>query len=274
MLDALCSLGLLLKQQNHYPLKEEVLPYVICDSEKSMRDILIHLGNIRHADKETIKDILRTGRSEHFSSRLSSESFWSHSISSLSSFQQSINNPLILDLLSQLSLCDQPAKLLDLGAGSDALANALINRWPHMDVVLFDLPKCAAVIEKQITSQSGISVICGDYNVDALGEDYDIIWASMSLYYAKDIVYVLSKIKQSLKPSGVFVSYHEALSHARTSPEKHICGRFLASISGNDVSFDDGFIANNMKQVGFKKIQSRTMDTVFGAMRLDICYLC
>ena len=37
-----------------------------------------------------------------------------------------------------------------------------------------------------------------------------------------------------------------------------------------DVSFDQGFIADSMLRVGFKSVRSRTVDTDWGPMDLDI----
>jgi hypothetical protein len=39
---------------------------------------------------------------------------------------------------------------------------------------------------------------------------------------------------------------------------------------GQDMCFDQGFIADSMLQVGFKSIRSRTLDMPMGPMDLDI----
>jgi demethylspheroidene O-methyltransferase len=94
----------------------------------------------------------------------------------------------------------------------------------------------------------------------------------MSLYYAKDLNLLLSNLKAALRKSGMLVSLHEELTDARTSPEYHVVGRFFPALNGNNVSFGRGDIADMMRSVGFTKVISRTIHTLYGPMDLDIAY--
>ncbi len=42
------------------------------------------------------------------------------------------------------------------------------------------------------------------------------------------------------------------------------------ALMGQDMGFDQGFIADSMLRVGFKSVRSRTIDTPMGPMDLDI----
>ena len=94
----------------------------------------------------------------------------------------------------------------------------------------------------------------------------------MSLYYAKDINMLLSNLKAALCKNGMLVSLHEGLTDARTSPEYHVVGRFFPALNGNNVSFGRGDIADTMRSVGFNKVISRTIHTLYGPIDLDIAY--
>jgi hypothetical protein len=42
------------------------------------------------------------------------------------------------------------------------------------------------------------------------------------------------------------------------------------ALTGMDMGFDQGFIADSMLRVGFESVHSRTLDTPMGPMDLDI----
>lgn len=50
-------------------------------------------------------------------------------------------------------------------------------------------------------------------------------------------------------------------------------GRLIPSITGNNVSFNQRYIANAMLDNGFKQVISRTIETNFGPMDIDIGYV-
>lgn len=272
LLNGLCSLGILKKENAFFQLEKRVEPYLVSHSRYSMRDMLLHLSNVKHTDNDKVKEILKTGRSDHIAANFRNETFWKNSQSCLYSFHNSINNDTVMDILRNLPEWDGLTSLLDLGAGSESLCQAIHKEKSTVQTTLFDLPSCTNTIKKRLTDTSSIRVLSGDFNIDDIGKDYDIIWASMSLYYAKDLNNVLMKIKQSLNKGGIFLSFHEALREERTLPESHITGRFLPSISGSDLSFDDGVIANQLKTAGFARITSRHVSMPIGDMRLDIAY--
>ncbi|EJW11074.1 O-methyltransferase [Rhodovulum sp. PH10] len=86
-------------------------------------------------------------------------------------------------------------RLLDLGAGSEVLATTVAARRPDLSVVILDLPEPAGRIKAAVAESEArerISVIAGDYDTVDLGHGYDLIVASMTLYYAKNLVAVPS----------------------------------------------------------------------------------
>ena len=83
---------------------------------------------------------------------------------------------------------------------------------------------------------------------------------------------LLSNLKAALCKNGMLVSLHEGLTDARTSPEYHVGGRFFPTLNGNNVSFGRGDIADTMRSVGFNKVISRTIHTLYGPIDLDIAY--
>jgi hypothetical protein len=270
LLNALCGLNILTKNSEKYHTNAVISPYLISDSDYSMRDMLLHLSEVKHSDGDTIKHILRTNQSTHLASTIKGSDFWEKQLRSLYSFHSSIGSHIALTALQNLPEWLHTTSILDLGAGSECLSQAIFNKRPDIHVTLFDLPKSTHHMRQRLPVQSPTRIIAGDFTIDSLGGPYHIIWASMSLYYAKNICVLLRKIKQSLEKGGVFISFHEDLDKDRVLPERHATGRFLPAISGNDLSFSAGYIANAMRSTGFLYVESKVVSTPMGDMRLDI----
>ncbi len=114
-----------------------------------------------------------------------------------------------------------------------------------------------------------VAVIAGDFNDTEWGGGYGVIWASLTLSCARDLVALLAKARQTLAPGGVFVSLHEGLTAERTQPETHVVGRLAAALHGQGRSFDPGTIAAALSAAGFARVDSRDVATAFGPFRLD-----
>jgi SAM-dependent methyltransferase len=178
------------------------------------------------------------------------------------------------DITSQLPEFPSFKKMLDLGGGPGLIEIAIVSAHPSMVGVIFDKPAVLKVAEtfiKEYEMENRMEVLGGDYNHDSIGEGYDLIWASASLYFGKgDMDSLMKKIYGALNPSGVFISYHDGLTHERTKPDIMALSWTPTALIGQDMGFDQGFIADSMLRVGFKSVHSRTLDTPMGPMDLDI----
>lgn len=271
MLDAMCNQGFVEKESGIYRLSPHFEPFIISDSKRSMRTMLLHLSKVKHASNDDVINMLKTGNSKHLSSQFATADFWRKSIDNLRSFHLSMSVTTMTDLMQNLPEWPRVRRWLDLGAGSECLALSIMKNNNELDTSVFDLAPSAEEIQQKILG-TGINIIPGDYNIDAIGEDYDLIWSSMSLYYAKDLDVLLTKILLGLSPGGMFVSLHEGLTHERTLPEQHVLGRIIPALSGVNVSFDKGFIAERMRVVGFSRVESQMVKTPYGPMELDVGY--
>ena len=106
---------------------------------------------------------------------------------------------------------------------------------------------------------------------DAIDEEYDLIWASATLNFARhDLDTPVRKIYDALNPGGVFVSFSDGLSSERTKPENYVLSTLPSALMGQDMGIDQGVIADSMLRAGFKSVRSRTIDTPMMPMDLDI----
>jgi predicted TPR repeat methyltransferase len=182
--------------------------------------------------------------------------------------------PLVREIASKLPEFPNFQKMLDLGSGPGIYAIAIVSSHPSMKGVIFDRApqvKIARAFINGYEMEERIGTLVGDYNHDSIGEAYDLIWASATLYYGKhQMDLLMKKIFDALNPNGVFISFHEGLTQEQTKPGPHAILMTPMMLVGEDFCFDQGFLADLMLQAGFKSVSSRTLDTPYGPMDLDI----
>jgi predicted O-methyltransferase YrrM len=165
-------------------------------------------------------------------------------------------------------------RMLDLGGGSGLICIAIIAEHPNLKGVIFDLPEVLDVTKKFIAEyemEQRIELMPGNYFKDSFGSGYDLIWASMTLNFAKDqLSPLMSKIFTSLNSGGVFVNLNDGLTHENTKPETIVLNWFPPALMGKDYSVPKGLIANSMLEAGFKSVKSQSVQTHMGTMEIDV----
>lgn len=269
VLDALAAMDLLVKAGGRYRLADEAAPYLRADGERALRDLLTTLPRLRHGD---VAALLR-GKDAGTPLDMAAPDFWDRSALSLRAFHRGMGTEAMMAVLESLPEWPAARRFLDIGAGSETLALAVTERRPEMTATVADLPPMASRIAERLdaagTAGRRVAVIAGDVNDGEWGGGYDMIWASMTLYYARDLVAVLAKIRRSLAPGGVFASLHEGLTAERTRPEIHVVGRLVPALRGQDRSFERGAIADALSTAGFAQVEGRDIATSFGPFHLD-----
>jgi SAM-dependent methyltransferase len=240
------------------------------DGEKSMGELILPLSKTRHDDLE---QLLR-GDKNSTPLDMNREEHWDGAAKSLLAFHRSVAGGQMFACLRELPEWETARHVLDIGAGSSILAQKIVAAHPGHYVTIVDLPPLAQrMAQEQLAdfpARDRITVMAGDFNQVDLPENQDVIWASMTLYYARDLEAVLRRCRKALAPGGVFVSFHEELYHERTLPEPHIVGRLIPAMKGNDASFDKDQIAQAMRAAGFASISVRMVQTAVGPMAVTV----
>ena len=205
---------------------------------------------------------------------MGSEQIWAQFASAMANAERAGIARQAPEIVSGLPEFPSFKKMLDLGGGPGLIGIAIVAAHPSMKGVIFDKPAVVKVAEtaiKEYEMEDRMEVLGGDFNHDPIGEGYDLIWASSALSLAKDDMDSLTKkIYDALNPGGVFLVLHEGLTYERTKPDAMVLSMMPLALTGQDMRFDQGFIANSMLRVGFKSVRSRTLDTDWGPMDLDI----
>lgn len=270
LLNALVSLGVVGKQHGGYCVDDRFAPLLTSTSDVSMSRLLTYLGEVRHVSADDIIALLRDKQQVPTGPEMARPEFWSRAVGGLRSFHRSVRNPIVMDILSGLPRWPDVKKILDLGAGSESLALDIYAARPDIDTVIFDLPGVVDNLERRIADNSRIQLRGGDMNCDDLGTGYDLVWASMVFYYARDLVSVMGRIRSALGSGGMLISFHEELSDDRTEPEFHVLGRLHAELKSGPLSIARGHIRAAAAEAGFLDVQSFSLETPFGQMELVI----
>lgn len=205
---------------------------------------------------------------------MNGESFWAEAAEAGVGWAIGGIGKMITDIICRLPEFPSFRKMLDLGGGPGIFGLAILSAHPTMKGVVFDRPGVLKVAEKYIRlydAQDRMATMPGDYMTDPIGQDYDLIWASATLNFARhDIDFMIKKIYDALTPGGIFASFADGMTDEKTGPDTML-GHIISDLStGTDFGFEQGEIADAMIRAGFRSVRSRTLTTPVGDMELDI----
>ncbi len=269
-LDALCALGFVHKQGAEYDLNPNVSDLLRSDTECSLRNLILDMADLSYG---TIRELLHNPPDLPVVDMQSPE-YWDALWDCLYSFHKGMGVTPMLGCLQHLPEWEQVRTMVDIGGGTDALAAAVVRAYSGKHVTILDQLPMVERINKSLSGQSDLTTKVAarvfDYGSPNLPRGVDLFWASMTLYFAHDLVEFLQEARMALNPGGVFVSYHEEFTDNHTRPEIHMTRRLLPALAGQDYRMQEGEISNAMQAAGFPFVVVRTVDTDFGPMAVTI----
>ena len=181
----------------------------------------------------------------------------------------------IADIASSLPEFPSFSRMLDLGCGPGLNGAAIIDAHPNMTGVAFDRPDTIKITAKAIRDiglDDRIKTIGGDYIQDSIGEGYDLVLTSDTLYYnPENMALVLGKIFNALNPGGVFIAIHPSLTYEYRNSSIYSLSMIYSSLTGNDMGIlGHGAIADAILRAGFKSVRSCIVDLDWGPEDLNI----
>lgn len=267
-LRALAALGLLRHADGGFRVDRQAAPYLCADADRCLVTTFASLSGMRHRALDRIDEVLEG--SDETELEPFAPDHWKQAQSSLHAFHRAVAVDHMLPCLTGLPEWPRARRFLDLGAGSSVLAHGILRAKPDADVTVFDLPEA---IRQFGPSAPALTLAPGDYtDPTSIPEGpFDVIWASMSLYFHRNgLPDLVRDLAARLSPGGVLASFHEDLAPDRTGPREHVVGRLMPALTGRDVSFAGGEVADAMRAAGLRDLSSEDRPTPFGAYRLDL----
>ncbi|BCS87625.1 methyltransferase [Pseudodesulfovibrio sediminis] len=273
-LDAMTALGFAEKQDTQYANTAFAESYLRRNSPTYLGGLVRNLSHMQHHNLDRIPELIRQGPPQvEQQDKLYGEEKWKNSVRHLASYQKADMAQRVADLVASVPEFPTMQRMLDLGCGPGLICMTVVSQHPSMSGVLCDLPSVMEVAREEIASaglEERISTIDGDYNNVDFGKDYDLIWASHSLYYAKDLDAMFANVYNALSPNGVFMTLHEGLTSERTQPADLVLSRLSLALEGQDVSFEQGEIAAHLSGAGFASVTTEILTLPLGPMDLIV----
>lgn len=275
LLNGLAAVDIVTKKAGLYQNTKKTERFLAEGSPTYLGDLFNVWDKQFFAEHEELLNLVRNGPPPPSETAdMGSEEMWAQLAHAMAAAQKAGIASEAAQIISDLPEFSSMKKMLDLGGGPGLLGMAIVSAHPTMTGVIYDRQAVVHVALEYINSydlQDRMDVMAGDYNTDAIGEGYDLIWASNSLYFIKDNAEkIMKKMYDALNPGGLFVVFHPGLTNERTKPDLMVVSMTVMNLRGQDMNLNQGEIADEMLRVGFKSVKSRTMETTFGPMDLDI----
>ncbi|QTL98842.1 methyltransferase [Iocasia frigidifontis] len=166
---------------------------------------------------------------------------------------------------------DFPKKILDLGGGSGVLVMELVSLFPDCSGVIFEYPG-VAVLARKLVAERGltqqVSVLEGDFTVDSIGGDYDLIIASGILDFARDHLNTLmDKMYHALTASGYLYVVTHNISEDYQRPPESILGWLSSHLEGLDILLSKKTVDSALKQHGFRRVHINDVNGIFKGLQ-------
>lgn len=271
LMNSLTSMGLLVKQGSEFHTAPDYASLLNVQDDGNLVATLQTLASIRHDGIENLGTLARGADAEDEQTCPFNDGHWENAVTALTSLHRAYAARAMQQVLQGLPMWSDVKTMLDLGAGSSTLAKAIVAAAPDKSVIVQDLDPVIRLMREECVATPQITFFPGDYNDVLPAGPVDLIWASMSLYFASgDLSSFLAKLMRVLKPGGHFISLHEGLESGRSRPKVHVIGSVMPALNGKDFSFDKGTIRDAAIATGFTHEFSRTVALELGPLELDV----
>jgi predicted O-methyltransferase YrrM len=278
-LNALTAVQLLEKRNGKYQNTALSRTYLLSGSKMYLGDMLVHSFAMCSQTPQTLGTLIQGGpqamstEAGNMGHDHDMEAMAEKGVDYTARIQLTYAH-LVASIVSDLPEFPGMKRMLDLGGGAGLNCVAIVDAHPSMKGTVFDFPEVAEKARDYIRDygmENRITTLGGDYTLDDLGSGYDLIWASGTLNFNKDsLEQVMAKICDALSPGGIFISLHDVLSPDGTGPGVSVFRFLPMALAGTDFYLEADRLANTMARAGLKPVDSRSIETPFGPVQLDI----
>lgn len=217
LLDCLVTLGLLNKKDDRYRNTEQGAR-ASSHHPESVRPLLIHMAHLWD-NWSHLTTTVRKGRNPERTPVVGPQSV---SFESFIGAMHVVGRKLSREIAEAFDL-SRSHQLLDIGGGSGTYTIAFLERNPHLQAVLFDLPEVISLARHRLEEEGlldRVTLVAGDFYEDALprGSDRALLSAIIHQNSPAQNVELFRKIHRALAPGGVLLIRDYVMDERRTHP--------------------------------------------------------
>lgn len=260
MLNALCSLGYLKKNQEKYLIAPKFRKVFTDENYQLMGEWIMHEWRLINRWIH-LSDVLESGKPyrepEKKLVHLNHHNFI------LSMAHREKEN--LFTLVNSIDLSGYK-KLLDLGGGPGLFAIGFVEKYPNLRAIIFDTPETEPIALEFMNSsaaKSRIQFMGGNFIIDDFGDGFDVALLSsiLHIYGPEDNKKLLRRIYHCLNDGGKVIIRDFFLNYKKTGP---VIGALFAvnmlinTENGNAYSFQE--MKEWLTCAGFTHIEKRKLD--------------
>ncbi|MFA8342739.1 MAG: methyltransferase [Rhodothermaceae bacterium] len=273
-LNALASCEFIIKKDGKYKNSPKADLYLVSDSEYYLGEAITFNYEWYRPAVENLPQLVEKGPESYSDLKSESDELWKNVTRIFEKFQKTGTAKQFAEKIVKLPEFGNFKKMLDLGCSAGLIGMSITAEHPEMKCVLLDKPMVAETTKKIVAEHNmtnRVEVMGADYLSEPIGEGYDLIIASATLYFAKNnISEVTKKIFEALNPGGIFVSYHEGFFNEDTQPVNLVLSWMGSMLTGQNISYSKGELASEMLKAGFSSVHSETTRDIFGDMEFEV----
>jgi precorrin-6B methylase 2 len=255
LLDAVVSMGLLEKNGEKYHCPAEVASILSKESPTSITPmVMFATGGWKRWSYLT--DIVRLGKD-----RIRGTAFDINE-SEQEAFTSAMH-AVAYEMAPSIVAAIKPGearKLLDIGGGSGAYAQAFLEASPGLTATIFDLPSVINMARQRLASTGlldRIQLVAGDFYKDKLPTGHDLALLSAIIHQnsPEQNVELYRKIFSAIQPEGRLVIRDHVMSSDHTRPTSgalFAVNMLVGTAGGGTYSFED--IKSSLESAGFIKV--------------------
>lgn len=264
LMNVLCTTALLSKNNHVFYNSSFAAKYLVKSSPDYLSGFM-HTVNMWDT-WSTMSQVVRSGTSGRSQNKKEPDQNWAEA------FIGAMHHRALTQADAVVSLfpTEKFKKILDIGGGSGAYSMAFVRRNSALQATVFDLPWIIPITEKYVKAAQMInnfSFIKGDYNHDALGEAYDLVFLSAIIHInsPEQNMLLFKKCFHSLSKDGMIAIQDHVMEDNRTKPDAgalFAMNMLVATESGD--TYTENEIKGWLSEAGFSDF--RRYETFNNAM--------
>ena len=256
LLDALTSLGLLIKEGETYRVEASVAPHLKKGATPSVLPMVLHLSTLWQTWSRLTDVVLGKPATGLREQGALSEGHISAFIGAMHTVA-SKTAPEVVAAVDPGSA----RRLIDVGGGSGSYTIAFLNAVPDMSATLFDLPDVVKMAGERLGAaglMDRVTLVPGDFYEDELPSGHDLALLSAIIHQNSPMQnrVLFEKIYRALDPGGRIIVRDHVMSPDRTEPldgALFAVNMLVGTSEGGTYTFNE--IETALAGAGFKRIR-------------------